>query len=139
MRRFFNWLTSKIPRSPMNRVKIVTFDANEIGLVQCNEISGSIRVDEIERVRLRTTTAGPFDEDAFIIVDGPERSWVIPQAARLRLRLPQSPASLCCRTAVVASHCSPSRIPVKGYPPPLRKKLGLVWAGRDALDCRPST
>ena len=41
----------------------------------------SSRWDQIQRVLIRTTDRGPFDDDVFLVIETADKKYVIPQAA----------------------------------------------------------
>ncbi len=81
--------------APINRVAAVTCDDHTIEFRWTGGSTASVTWDEIQRVLIRTTDRGPFDDDVFFVVEASGKSFVIPQAAagatQLLERLQQLP------------------------------------------------
>jgi hypothetical protein len=67
--------------APINRVSVVTCDRSLLYFKWGRRTTVSVNWDEVQRVLIRTTDKGPFDDDVFFIVETSGKSYVIPQQA----------------------------------------------------------
>ncbi len=77
-----DWLATRFPNWPVNRAVSVATDESGVHFVRASGVRVSLRWDEISRVLIRTTDKGPFDDDAFFVVETTHNTLVIPQPAR---------------------------------------------------------
>jgi hypothetical protein len=81
--------------APINRVSVVMCDAATLQFRWTRGTTASIHWDDVQRVVIRTTDRGPFDDDVFLVLVTCSRSYVIPQQAagakELLSRLQQLP------------------------------------------------
>jgi hypothetical protein len=93
--RLLKWLKSRFQMAPINRVAAVDVGDETITFRWAGGSTSSLRWENIERVVIRTTDAGPFDDDVFFVVQAAGTTYVIPQGAagtnQLRERLQQLP------------------------------------------------
>lgn len=94
--------------APINRVAAVHCHDDLLGLRWAGGASESVNFDDIQRVAVRTTNQGPFDEDVFFMLEANNNTFLIPQGAegttQLLERLQQLPGfdnealinSMCC-------------------------------------------
>lgn len=71
---------SRFEVAPFNRGTAVAIDANSIEC-QWRRAKESVDWGDIQRVLLRTTDKGPFDDDVFFVLKTATRNYVIPQQA----------------------------------------------------------
>lgn len=79
--RLFRWIKSRFEMAPINRVSVVTCGSTTLQVQWARGSTASIHWDDVQRVVIRTTDRGPFDDDVFLVLETPGRSYVIPQAA----------------------------------------------------------
>ena len=106
--KLFQWFKEKFDLAPLNRVASVTCDGNVVNLRWISGSTESVSWSDVERVVIRTTDMGPFDEDVFFILETDNKKLVIPQEAEgttpLLERLQELPGfdnealieSMCC-------------------------------------------
>ena len=91
----FRWLKSKFEMAPLNRVAAVSCDDQTINFQWIGGSTSSSTWDQIQRVLIRTTDQGPFDDDVFLVIETADKNHVIPQpapgASQLLGRLQQLP------------------------------------------------
>ena len=75
------WLKSRFEMAPINRVSAVTCDSSLLQFQWERGSTVSVSWDDVQRVLIRTTDGGPFDDDVFFIVETFDKSYVIPQQA----------------------------------------------------------
>lgn len=89
------WFKSKFEMAPLNRVAAVTCDDQGISFRWAKGSTASSTWDDIQRVLIRTTDLGPFDDDVFFVIETSDNSFVIPQtaagASQLQERLQELP------------------------------------------------
>ena len=102
------WFRSKFEMAPINRVLAVDCHDDVFALRWAGGATESVNVDDIQRVAVRTTDQGPFDEDVFFMLEANNNTFLIPQGAegttQLLERLQQLPGfdnealinSMCC-------------------------------------------
>jgi hypothetical protein len=76
------WLATRFPKWPVHQVASVATDEAGIRFARVNGVRESVRWDEVDRVLIRTTDKGPFDDDVFFVVETALDSLVIPQPAK---------------------------------------------------------
>ena len=79
--RLLRWLASRFPNAPLNRVRTVTVDERAAHCVQICGTEHTVAWTDIERVLIRTTDKGPFDDDVFIVLVTADDTLLIPQDA----------------------------------------------------------
>lgn len=79
---FLRWLSDRLPNSPLHHVSSVAVDERGMLCVHVNGDSEAVRWDQIDRVSIRTTDKGPFDDDVFFVLATAVGTLVIPQPAR---------------------------------------------------------
>jgi len=93
--RLFRWIKSRFEMAPINRVSVVACDSTALQFQWARGSTTSIHWDDVQRVLIRTTDRGPFDDDVFFVVEASGENYVIPQQAagaeQLLSRLQQLP------------------------------------------------
>jgi hypothetical protein len=77
----FDLFKSRFPMAPMNRVSSVEIEPNGFACSWNSRPSIHVDWDAIHRVIVRTTNAGPFDEDVFVVIESSVGTFIIPQSA----------------------------------------------------------
>ena len=87
------WLSIRFPHMPLNRAIDVDFDDTGVTLTRRSRLRERFAWSELQRVSIRTTEDGPFDDDVFIVLTTQAMSCWVPQdvATPLLLRLQQLP------------------------------------------------
>ena len=75
--KLFRWLKSKFDMAPVNRVAAVTCDDQAINFHWAGGSMASSRWDQIQRVLIRTTDRGPFDDDVFLVIETADKKYVL--------------------------------------------------------------
>lgn len=75
------WLAGRFPNAPLHRVTTAVIDRNEILYRRINGQSATLRLDAIDRVLIRTTDQGPFEDDVFYVLQAAEEVLVPSQGA----------------------------------------------------------
>ena len=70
------WFKSKFEMAPLNRVAAVTCDDQCIKFRWARGSTASVTFDDIQRVLIRTTDQGPFDDDAFFVIETADSNFV---------------------------------------------------------------
>lgn len=78
--RFLRWLKPR-EMAPINRVAAVTCDDQNINFRWAWGSTASVSLNEVQRILIRTTDQGPFDDDVFFVLETAGKNFVIPQAA----------------------------------------------------------
>lgn len=76
-----SWLARRMPNIPLHHVNHVTADD---GGIHCKRVNGTredVQWNDINRVLIRTTDRGPFDDDVFFVIETRTTTLVIPQPA----------------------------------------------------------
>jgi len=63
------WWRERHPLAPLNRVSSVTTGDGLIRYSRSNGESGALRWDALDRVSIRTTDRGPWDDDVFFVIE----------------------------------------------------------------------
>ena len=79
--RLFRWFKSRFEMALVNRVSAVTCDSSLLQFHWARGSTASVRWNDVQRVLIRTTDGGPFDDDVFFIVEASGKSYVVPQQA----------------------------------------------------------
>ena len=79
--RCLHWLLSLATRRNRTPTCRVGFDDVEVSCVHPDGTTESIKWSDLKSVEIVTTSAGPFLEDVFYVLDGEGRSCVVPQGA----------------------------------------------------------
>jgi len=79
--RLFQWFKDKFKHAPANRVTEVTFGDDAVELRWPRGPNETVRWSDVQRIVIRTTDRGPFDEDVFFVLEAAEDTFVIPQGA----------------------------------------------------------
>lgn len=74
-----HWFKSRFEMAPRKRVTAVSVDATHIECQWRGGLKESVNWDEIQRVLIRTTDKGPFDDDVFLVLETSTENYIIPQ------------------------------------------------------------
>ena len=77
----FRWLKSRFEKAPSNRVAEVSVKSDAIECRWPGRSTAVVPWDEVQRVLIRTTDKGPFDDDVFFVLETSTDSYVISQQA----------------------------------------------------------
>ena len=87
------WLANRFPAAPFNRAVDLDIDDTRVTLTRRSRLRSTFPWSHLERVSIRTTDKGPFDDDVFIVLYTAKSCFWVPQAiaAPLLSRLQQLP------------------------------------------------
>ena len=72
---FLRWFKSKFEVAALNRVAVVTCDEETIDFRWARGSTASSTWNDIQRVLIRTTDLGPFDDDVFFVIETADKSF----------------------------------------------------------------
>jgi hypothetical protein len=78
---FLRWIRSRFEMAPVNRVRAVNCEDEALEFRWALGSAAFAKWDDVQRVLIRTTDRGPFDDDVFLVMETSERRYVIPQTA----------------------------------------------------------
>jgi len=76
------WLAVRFPDMPLHRVSSLAVDEEGIRCIRRTGTRETVSWEQINRVLLRTTDKGPFDDDVFFVLETATGTLVIPQAVK---------------------------------------------------------
>jgi hypothetical protein len=106
--KLFEWFKERFKNAPANRVVEVLCGDDDVVLRWPRGPNETVLWSDVQRIVIRNTDSGPFDEDVFFCLETGEDTFVIPQGAdgvpELLERMQQFPGfnnealidSMCC-------------------------------------------
>lgn len=79
--KLVEWFKDKFKHAPANRVSEVTCGDDAFELSWPRGPNETVRWEDVQRIVIRNTDSGPFDEDVFFCLETEEGTSVIPQGA----------------------------------------------------------
>ena len=79
--KLVEWFKDKFKHAPANRVSEVTCGDDDVELRWPRGPNETVRWADVQRIVIRNTDRGPFDEDVFFCLETGEDTFVIPQGA----------------------------------------------------------
>jgi hypothetical protein len=76
------WLAARSPNMPLHRVSSLVADEQGVCFVRVNGAHETVSWGQINRVVVRTTDKGPFDDDVYFVLETATDTLVIPQPAK---------------------------------------------------------
>lgn len=79
--KLFEWFKEKFKHAPANRVAEVICGDEAVELRWPRSPNETVHWNDVQKIVIRNTDAGPFDEDVFFCLETEEDTFVIPQGA----------------------------------------------------------
>ena len=79
--KLVEWFKDKFKHAPVNRVAEVTCRDDAVELRWPRGPNENVLLSDVQRIVIRNTDRGPFDEDVFFCLETGEDTFVIPQGA----------------------------------------------------------
>ncbi|MGZ0173932.1 MAG: hypothetical protein ACKVHE_30860 [Planctomycetales bacterium] len=79
--KLFEWFKERFKNAPANRVVEVLCGDDDVVLRWPRGPNETVLWSDVQRIVIRNTDSGPFDEDVFFCLETGEDTFVIPQGA----------------------------------------------------------